>query len=197
MAQPGNAQELIEAALEGIHHGAQHPEAENGAAVPVVQLNVVNHVAHAVQNPGLPIDPVWEPPRTYTPDYRGLSFEGTASAERPYAVPLGTWLKNFRAWTSMIDNLHLALDLGYAPDGSLLEDVDPMPGNPRDVFRNTYLCQAFASRLTPSLYDEIKGLSSAAQMFHYLVEVHLHACVWGLTVVRSICIYLEVGQQQD
>lgn len=158
----GGAQEIAQAAqVVANAQAAHHIEAQ------VVQP-VVQHAQEALIQP-------YEPPKCYTMDYKGLPVEGKASAERPCAIPLAAWLRNLHDWSMMIDNLHLALDLGYDSEGNMVPHYDWEPRTERDRFRNLYLRQAMSTRLTPSLFDEIKNLSYASQMYHYLVEVSL-AC---------------------
>jgi hypothetical protein len=197
MSESGAAHDLIQAALGhdtnqmaidiqedargavGAHH------AQPAGANPADRAD-----ASAAANPPIH-DPHWEPPRSYTPDYRGLPYEGKAGADRPYAMPTGPWLNTFKSWASMIDGLHLVLDLGYDAHGELIEGVNLEPKTPRDVFRNTYLCQAMASRLSPNLYAEVKGFTVASLMYHALVKYFsMHVC--GVNVL-CVSMYWGVG----
>ena len=54
----------------------------------------------------------------YPMDFKGVPYEGTASAERPGAVPLGKWLRLVQRWASLLDGLDTVLKIGHDNRGN-------------------------------------------------------------------------------
>lgn len=147
------------------------------AADPALQAAVfANLLAQVVNHP--PAAPAqgspWAPShQVYTPDFKGIPLEGQASAERPAAVPLGKWLRLVRGWSTLHDNMVATLTAGHLDNGQPqpLFDHGLFLADPRRTYQDQYLRLMFENKLSPMVWNEVRTLPRAADMFGALVQV--------------------------
>lgn len=137
--------------------------------------NIIQQNQQAAQ-PAAPAAPAaWSPShQLYSHDFKGVPFEGSASAERPNAAPLGKWLNLVRGHCNLIEDLSSTLTAGIdITTGKQLDNFnsEDFYASHKHQFQDQYLRLMFENRLSALVWNEVRGKPYAALMFGALIEV--------------------------